>query len=148
MLCGQDYGGLRGVGGVKVSLRKLIDELGLSGRVKLTGYLDDAALGRWYRHAALFAFPSVFEGFGMPPVEALGFGLPVLTTNLTALPETTLGLGRVVEAAENASAWASHMVEVLRAGTAARVAAHDVARVRRTYSPVVCAGRYLEGLSK
>ncbi len=148
VLCGQDYDGLRGVGGTKVGLRKLIDELGLAGRVKLTGYLDDAELGRWYRHAALFAFPSVFEGFGMPPVEALGFGLPVLTTNLTALPETTLGLGRVVEAAEDSSAWASHMLEMLRAGTAARMAANDVARVRQTYSPVVCAERYLEGLSK
>ena len=148
VLCGQDYGGLRGVGGVKVGLRPLIAELGLSDRVTLTGYLDDAALGRWYRHAALFAFPSVFEGFGMPPVEALGFGLPVLTTNLTALPETTLGLSRIVEAAENASAWASHILEVLRAGTAARMAAHDAARVRQTYSPMVCAARYLEGLSK
>ncbi len=148
VLCGQDYDGLRGVGGAKVGLRTLIDDLGLAGRVKLTGYLDDAALGRWYRHAALFAFPSVFEGFGMPPVEALGFGLPVLTTNLTALPETTLGLGRTVEAGETPSAWASHMLEVLRAGTAARLAANDVARVRQTYSPVVCAERYLEGLSK
>ncbi len=148
VLCGQDYGGLRGVGGVSVGLRPLIEELGLSERVLLTGYLDDAELGRWYRHAALFAFPSVFEGFGMPPVEALGFGLPVLTTNLTAVPETTLGLGRVVKDAENPSAWASHMLATLREGVAARLPSEDVARVRGTYGERVCAGRYLAELGR
>ena len=101
---------------MQVGLRGLIDELGLSDRVILTGYLDDAALGRWYRHAALFAFPSLFEGFGMPPVEALGFGLPVLTTDRTALPEVTLGLARLVSEPENPAAWASHLAEMLRTG--------------------------------
>ena len=146
VLCGQGYDRLRGVRGARAGLRPLIDELDLSGRVLLTGYLDDAELGRWYRHAALFAFPSIFEGFGMPPVEALGFGLPVLTTNLTALPETTLGLGRVVPAAENPSAWASHILATLREGAAARLGQRDVALVRQTYSPAVCAARYLAGL--
>ena len=146
VLCGQDYAGLRGVGGTGVGLGPLIEELGLSGRVLLTGYLNDAELGKWYRHASLFAFPSVFEGFGMPPVEALGFGLPVLTTNLTALPETTLGLGRIVDAAEDSSAWASHILAALREGAAARLGPGDVARVRQTYSPEVCAARYLAGL--
>ncbi len=143
VLCGQDQSGLHGVGGVRVGLRRLIAELGLADRVVLTGYLDDAALGRWYRHAALFAFPSLFEGFGMPPVEALGFGLPVLTTNRTALPEVTLGLARLVSKAESPSAWASHLAEMLRHGT--RPSAADAARVRRTYSPAACAARYLDG---
>ena len=146
VVCGQDYDGLRGVGGVKVGLRPLIEELGLSARVLLTGYLDDLQLGRWYRHAALFAFPSIFEGFGMPPVEALGFGLPVLTTNLTALPETTLGLGRIVDGSKDPSAWASAMLATLREGAAAHLQQRDVALVQQTYSPIVCAARYLEGL--
>ncbi len=146
VLCGQDQSGLHGVGGVQVGLRGLIDELGLCERVILTGYLDDAALGRWYRHAALFAFPSLFEGFGMPPVEALGFGLPVLTTDRTALPEVTLGLARLVGEPENPAAWASHMAEMLRTG--ARPSTAEAARVRRTYSPAVCAERYVKGFEE
>ncbi len=143
VLCGQDQSALHGVGGVRVGLRGLIDALGLSERIILTGYLDDAALGRWYRHASLFAFPSLFEGFGMPPVEALGFGLPVLTSDRTALPEVTLGLAHLVADAENPAAWASHMAAMLRHGT--RPSAADAARVRRTYSPVACAERYCKG---
>ena len=146
VLCGQDYALLHGVGGVKTGLRPLIAELGLTERVTLTGYLDDVALGRWYRHAALFAFPSLFEGFGMPPVEALGFGLPVLTSGMTALPETTLRLAHEVTQAENPAAWAAAMRDLLRAGETMRLGAGEVARVRAIYSPVVCAQRYLGGL--
>ena len=146
VLCGQDQAALHGVGGVKVGLRPLIEQLGLAGRVTLTGYVSDAFLGRWYRHAALFAFPSVFEGFGMPPVEALGFGLPVLTTGLTALPETTLGLAHTVADPRNPSAWASAMQDLLRAGDAARLTESQIAHVRQTYSPAVCARRYLDAL--
>ena len=146
VLCGQDHAFLHGVGGVKVGLRPLIEELGLARRVVLTGYLDDEALGRWYRHASLFAFPSLFEGFGMPPVEALGFGLPVLTSGLTALPETTLGLAHTVEDPSNPRAWASAMADLLRQGDAARLTTAQIARVRQTYGPVSCAQRYLDGL--
>ncbi len=146
VLCGQDHAALHGVGGVKVGLRPLIEELGLTRRVTLTGYLDDEALGRWYRHAALFAFPSLFEGFGMPPVEALGFGLPVLTSGLTALPETTLGLAHTVEDPRNPLAWASAMADLLHHGDAARLTSAQIARVRQTYGLAACAQRYLDGL--
>jgi glycosyltransferase involved in cell wall biosynthesis len=146
VLCGQDYASLHGVGGVRVALRPLIDDLGLGGRVTLTGYLDDAALGRWYRHATLFAFPSLFEGFGMPPVEALGFGLPVLIAGRTALPEVTLGLARSVADAENPSAWAAHMISILQEGRSARLTPLQADHVRQTYSPSVCAARYMDAL--
>lgn len=142
VLCGQEQAGLHGVGGTRVALRPLVSALGLEGRVHLTGYLDDVALGRWYRHAALFAFPSVFEGFGMPPVEALGLGLPVLAARRTALPEVTLGLAEFVEEAEEPQAWATHMEAMLRHGR--RPASIDVARVREAYAPERCAARYLD----
>lgn len=146
VLCGQDYDSLHGVGGTRVGLRPLIEALGLDGRVVLTGYLDDPSLGRWYRNAEMFAFPSVFEGFGMPPVEALGFGLPVLTTDRAALPETTLGLARTITEAEDPGAWAFHMRGLLREGGRARLDQADIDRVQQTYSPVRCAARYLDAL--
>jgi alpha-1,3-rhamnosyl/mannosyltransferase len=51
------------------------------------GFVDDATLGALYREAALFAFPSRYEGFGLPVLEAMARGTPVVTTNATAIPE-------------------------------------------------------------
>lgn len=150
VLCGQDYGGLRGVaaagGGAagRGGLRPLLQALGLDKRVVVTGYLDDVALGRWYRHAAMFAFPSVFEGFGMPAVEALGFGLPVLTTRCTALPETTLGLAAAVDDPFDEAEWASRTAAILRDPAAFRPSPADVARVQAHYGTDRIARLYLE----
>lgn len=154
VLCGQDYGGLRGVAAGdgatgRGGLRPMLEALDLGERVIMTGYLDDAALGRWYRHAAMFAFPSVFEGFGMPAVEALGFGLPVLTTRCTALPETTLGLAVYVEDPYGEQEWASHMTAILRNPAAFRPSPDKVERLRSHYSVGRVARLYLRacGLS-
>lgn len=150
VLCGQDYSGLRGVAASagtvsgRGGLGSMLEALGLKDRVIMTGYLDDAALGRWYRHAAMFAFPSVFEGFGMPAVEALGFGLPVLTTRCTALPGTTLGLAEAVEDPYGEAEWASRITAMLRDPAAFRPAPADVERLRAHYSISRIARLYLE----
>lgn len=57
------------------------------GRITVTGYLPRAELDRWYKSAAIFAFPSLDEGFGMPVLEAMAAGLPVVTSSRSALPE-------------------------------------------------------------
>ena len=64
-----------------------IERLGLQDRVKLLESVDDAALPAVLRHARLFAYPSFAEGFGMPVLEAMACGVPVITTNTTSLPE-------------------------------------------------------------
>ncbi len=51
------------------------------------GFVDDATLGALYRGAALLAFPSRYEGFGLPVLEAMARGTPVVTTRVTAIPE-------------------------------------------------------------
>jgi glycosyltransferase involved in cell wall biosynthesis len=135
VLCGQDYRSLHGVAAGRGGLAPMAEALGVPGRVHLTGYIDDAALGHWYRHASLFAFPSIFEGFGMPAVEALGFGLPTLTTDRTALPETTLGLAQYVKDPASAEEWADRMDTMLRDPERYRPAPADVARLRAHYSP-------------
>src|SRR5439155_18789812 len=53
----------------------------LQNRVRFTGYLPEAALGALYRASAVFVFPSLYEGFGMPPLEAMRFGTPVVAGN-------------------------------------------------------------------
>ena len=58
-----------------------------SGRVRITGYLSDAEISEWYARASIFAFPSLDEGFGMPVLEAMAAGIPVIAGRRSALPE-------------------------------------------------------------
>jgi glycosyltransferase involved in cell wall biosynthesis len=62
-------------------------ELDLADRVHFTGYVDDADLPALYSAAELFVFPSLYEGFGLPPLEAMACGTPVVTSNISSLPE-------------------------------------------------------------
>ena len=61
--------------------------LGLSDRVVCIGHLSADELRVLYAHADLFAFPSLYEGFGMPVLEAMACGAPVITSATTSLPE-------------------------------------------------------------
>ena len=78
----------------------MVDQLleGISEDVKvhihLTGFVGDDALPYVYKDASLFVFPSIYEGFGIPPVEALACGTPVLSSNAASMPEV---LGDAVE---------------------------------------------------
>jgi glycosyltransferase involved in cell wall biosynthesis len=56
-------------------------------RIRVTGYVSATDLAGWYARASIFAFPSLDEGFGMPVLEAMAAGLPVITSNRSALPE-------------------------------------------------------------
>jgi glycosyltransferase involved in cell wall biosynthesis len=51
------------------------------------GYVNDRTLEDLYRNAACFIFPSLYEGFGLPPIEAMSFGCPVIASNATSIPE-------------------------------------------------------------
>lgn len=59
----------------------------LAGQVALTGWLDDTAADTLLRRATAFVYPSLYEGFGMPPLEAAALGIPVLATDAGSLPE-------------------------------------------------------------
>lgn len=59
--------------------------------VKLTGFVADNELGQLYRQASLYVFPSRYEGFGLPPLEAMSYGCPVLSSNSSCLPEVLGG---------------------------------------------------------
>jgi glycosyltransferase involved in cell wall biosynthesis len=56
-------------------------------RIRITGYLDDEQIGDLYGRSGIFAFPSLDEGFGMPVLEAMAAGIPVIAGNRSALPE-------------------------------------------------------------
>ncbi len=58
-----------------------------SAHIRFTGYVDDDELPALYAGADLFAYPSLYEGFGLPIIEAMAAGAPVLTSNRSSLPE-------------------------------------------------------------
>jgi glycosyltransferase involved in cell wall biosynthesis len=62
-------------------------QLGLEPYVQFTGYVADADLPALYSAAEVFVFPSLYEGFGLPPLEAMACGTPVVTSNVSSLPE-------------------------------------------------------------
>jgi glycosyltransferase involved in cell wall biosynthesis len=61
--------------------------LGLEKQVRFTGYVADDCLPLWYNAATLLVFPSVYEGFGMPIVEAMAYGTPVAAAESSSIPE-------------------------------------------------------------
>lgn len=63
------------------------DEAALPPRVHFTGHVPDHLMPVLYARAEFFVYPSVYEGFGLPPLEAMACGVPVITGNRTALPE-------------------------------------------------------------
>jgi glycosyltransferase involved in cell wall biosynthesis len=68
-----------------------------STRIQVTGWLPDRELDRCYAQARIFAFPSMDEGFGLPVLEAMSRGVPVLTSNRSALPEVADGAALLVD---------------------------------------------------
>jgi glycosyltransferase involved in cell wall biosynthesis len=64
-----------------------VAQLGLQKQVRFTGYIADEDLPLWYNSASILAFPSVYEGFGMPVVEAMACGTPVVAAKSSSIPE-------------------------------------------------------------
>jgi len=64
-----------------------VQALGLQNEVIFPGFVSDEEQVLWYQAASVFAFPSLYEGFGIPVVEALASGTPVVTSNISSLPE-------------------------------------------------------------
>jgi glycosyltransferase involved in cell wall biosynthesis len=69
------------------ALRRAVHRHQLHQYVRFLGYLPEATLAVMYRLAGVFVFPSLYEGFGLPPLEAMASGTPVVTSNLSSLPE-------------------------------------------------------------
>ena len=101
-----------------------LEELGLRERVHFVGYIEEEELPLWYAAATVFVFPSIYEGFGMPPLEAMACGTPVITSNSSSLPEVVGDAGLMV-APTDASAFATALDQVL-----SDAALHDELRTR------------------
>jgi alpha-1,3-rhamnosyl/mannosyltransferase len=90
----------------------LIASLGIAASVRRLGHIDRGDLNWLYKNAVAMTFPSRFEGFGLPVLEAMGHGCPVLVANTTALPEV-VGESGVLLSPDDPGAWAAAMIELL-----------------------------------
>jgi glycosyltransferase involved in cell wall biosynthesis len=80
-----------------------IRQLGLESDVCFLGYVSDETLTGLYRQATVFAYPSLYEGFGLPLLEAMACGVPVVTTRSTSIPEVVGEAALMVEATDTAA---------------------------------------------
>ena len=75
---------------------RVIEESGAADQILLTGYVSESDLPALYSGAICFVYPSYFEGFGLPPLEAMKCGAPVIVGNQTSLPEVVGDAGLMV----------------------------------------------------
>jgi glycosyltransferase involved in cell wall biosynthesis len=80
-----------------------VEELGLQDRVRFAGYVPEQDKALWYNAASCFCYPSLYEGFGLPPLEAMACGSPVVTSNVSSLPEVVGDAALTVDPLDSAA---------------------------------------------
>ncbi len=101
-------------GWLYAELFELTQALHLEGRVLFPGFVPAEELPLWYNSALVFAYPSSYEGFGLPVAEALACGRPVVTSNVSSLPEAG-GEAALLVAPDDAAALAAALGQALEA---------------------------------
>lgn len=89
-----------GKGWLYSDIYKLVQELNLVDHVIFTGYLPEEDLPLLYNGAGVFVYPSLYEGFGLPPLEAMACGTPVVTSAVSSLPEVVGDAGLLIQPTE------------------------------------------------
>lgn len=115
-------------------LIQFANECGATPYIRFTGFITNDVRNCLYKHSKAFLFPSIYEGFGMPPIEAIQMGATVITTQETSIPEVTQGLVNYVDDPYCVDDW----IRVMKTATN-RDHEFDFSR----YSPIVIAKAYL-----
>ena len=112
------------------TLRRAVHRHNLHRHVRFLGYQSEETLAVLYRLADVFVFPSLYEGFGLPPLEAMASGTPVVVSNVSSLPEVVGGAGILVNPYDPRSI-ADGIRQVLSDGTLrAELTTRGLARAR------------------
>jgi glycosyltransferase involved in cell wall biosynthesis len=110
------------------TLRDLVDRLGLTNRVRWLVDPDDALLAKCYREASLMLFPSRYEGFGWPVLEAMAFGLPIVCSSAGSLPEVVGDAYRCHPADDQGALAEAAVALLMQPGLAAEASARGLRR--------------------
>jgi alpha-1,3-rhamnosyl/mannosyltransferase len=84
-------------GWLNSTLDKQLQPLMTTGEIRLLGYIPRLDLATLYSGALMLVFPSIYEGFGLPPLEAMASGLPVIASNTSSIPEVVGDAGILVD---------------------------------------------------
>lgn len=91
-----------GAGWLSDAIHQQIEAGVADGWVHKLGYVAEADLPALYAGSALFVYPSIYEGFGLPPIEAMACGVPVVVSNASCMPEVTKGAAMLVDPSDTA----------------------------------------------
>jgi glycosyltransferase involved in cell wall biosynthesis len=100
-------------------LHSFIEQSGINDRLLLTGYLPEEDLAALYSSCRVCVYPSLYEGFGLPPLEAMACGAPVITSNIQTIVETVADAARLI-APTDTHALARAIIELLNDEAARR----------------------------
>ncbi|MDD2677179.1 MAG: glycosyltransferase family 1 protein [Methylacidiphilaceae bacterium] len=113
------------------------------GWLRLLGYVAEDALPFFYAGARLFLYPSIYEGFGLPPIEAMACGVPTIVSDTSCLPEVTRGASMLVSP-DDGPAFAEKIEEALTATAWRTSAINQGRRVAQEYSWDACIDRTID----
>lgn len=108
-----------------------VEELGLQDRVRFAGYVPEEEKALWYNAATCFCYPSLYEGFGLPPLEAMACGVPVVTSNVSSLPEVVGEDALTVNPLDGAALCEAMRRVLVDPDLRAQLAARGLARARQ-----------------
>ena len=96
----------------KEKLIETINQMGIEENIIITNFVSNSERNSLIKNSNVFLFPSIFEGFGMPPIEAMNLGAKVITTNCTSLPEVTQGKCVYVQNPTDEKEWVEKIEEI------------------------------------
>lgn len=114
-------------------LFKTVAELGLGQAVVFTGYIPESDKVELYNAATMTAFPSLYEGAGLPPVESMLCGTPVVSSNTSSLPEM-VGQGGILLPPDDTEGWVKALVALMRTPSLRRTYGAKGRRQARRFS--------------
>jgi glycosyltransferase involved in cell wall biosynthesis len=106
----------------------LVERLNLGAEVHFVGYVSADDLPWWYNAAHVFVYPSLYEGFGLPPLEAMACGTPVVTSTASSLPEVVGQAGLLIDPTDTEGLAAAMEQCLVDADLRARMRAMGLAR--------------------
>lgn len=126
-------------GGMEDELWRIAKDYNIEEEIVLTGFVENQERNTLYANARTFLFPSIFEGFGMPPIEAIALGVPVVTTREACIPEVTQNIANYVCNPYDVEEWINVMENVENKCNKFH---------QELYCPMVIANQYLEVLNE